>query len=107
MSKKVFFIPLFASFLFFIVYLLLAQTGNFLSVEPGYSIDDVSRWCERISGGYFREPSNALSNIGFITTGLIMFWILSREPKGKSRFHGASPTAIIFATAALFLGPGS
>ena len=107
MSKKVFFIPLFASFLFFVVYLLLAQTGNFLSVEPGYSIDDVSRWCERISGGYFREPSNALSNIGFITTGLIMFWILSREPKGKSRFHGASPTAIIFATAALFLGPGS
>jgi hypothetical protein len=107
MSKKVFFIPLFASFLFFVVYLLLAQTGSFLSVEPGYSINDVSRWCERISGGYFREPSNALSNIGFITTGLTMFWILSREPKGKSRFHGASPTAIIFATAALFLGPGS
>jgi hypothetical protein len=68
MSKKVFFIPLFASFLFFIAYLLLAQTGSFLSVEPGYSINDVSRWCERISGGYFREPSNALSNIGFITT---------------------------------------
>ncbi len=107
MNKKVFFIPLSASFLFFVAYLLLAQTGSFLSVEPGYSINDVSRWCERISGGYFREPSNALSNIGFITTGLIMFWILSREPKGKSRFHGASPTAIIFATAALFLGPGS
>ena len=107
MNKKVFFIPLSASFLFFVAYLLLAQTGSFLSVEPGYSINDVSRWCERISGGYFREPSNALSNIGFITTGLIMFWILSRESRGKSRFHGASPTAIIFATAALFLGPGS
>ena len=104
MNKKVFLIPLLCSFLFFVAYLLLAQTGNFLSVEPGYSINDVSRWCERISDGYFREPSNALSNIGFITTGLIMFWILSRESRSESRFHGASPTAIIFATAALFLG---
>ena len=38
MSKKVFFIPLIASFLFFVVYLLLAQTGNFLSVEPDIAL---------------------------------------------------------------------
>ena len=107
MNTKVFFIPLICSFLFFVIYLLLAQSGTFLSVEPGYSINDISRWCERISGGYFGEPSNALSNIGFITTGLIMFWILSREPKGINKFHGPTPTALIFASAALFLGPGS
>ncbi len=34
MNKKVFFIPLSASILFFVAYLLLAQTGSFLSVEP-------------------------------------------------------------------------
>ena len=82
MSKKVFFIPLFASFLFFVVYLLLAQTGSFLSLEPGYSINDVSRWCERISGGYFREPSNALSNNGNnnlnIIKGTVAFKIINK-----------------------------
>ena len=67
-----------------------------------------SRWCERISDSYFREQSNALSNIGFMTTGLIMFWILARETRiSGSRFHGSAPTAILYAATAWFLGPGS
>ena len=82
-EHKIFFIPLLATGLFFFVYILLAATTNFLSVEAGYAIGEVSRWCERISGGYFREPANALSNLGFITTGLIMFWILANEKKAK------------------------
>ena len=108
MNIKIFLIPLLATGLFFFVYILLAATTNFLSVEAGYAIGEVSRWCERISGGYFREPANALSNLGFITTGLIMFWILANEKKRKdSRFHGPTPTALLYASAALFLGPGS
>ena len=108
MNIKIFFIPLLATGLFFFVYILLAATTNFLSVEAGYAIGEVSRWCERISDGYFREPANALSNLGFITTGLIMFWILANEKKRKdSRFHGPTPTALLYASAALFLGPGS
>jgi hypothetical protein len=87
---------------------LLASTTNFLSVEPGYAIGEVSRWCERISGGYFREPANALSNLGFISTGLLMFWILASEKKIKgSRFHGPTITALTYAAAAVWLGPGS
>jgi hypothetical protein len=64
MNLKVFYIPLSISGLFFFIYFLLASTTNFLSVEPGYAIGEISRWCERISGGHFREPANALSNIG-------------------------------------------
>ena len=108
MNKAVFFIPLSLVGLFFTVYILLASTTNFLSVEPGYAIGEVSRWCERISGGYFREPANALSNLGFISTGLLMFWILASEKKVKgSRFHGPTITALTYATAAVWLGPGS
>ena len=59
MNRTVFFVPLSLVGLFFTVYILLASTTNFLSVEPGYAIGEVSRWCERISGGYFREPANA------------------------------------------------
>ena len=108
MNKTVFFIPLSLVGLFFTAYILLASTTNFLSVEPGYAIGEVSRWCERISGGYFREPANALSNLGFIFTGLLMFWILANEKKIEgSRFHGPTITALTYATAAVWLGPGS
>ncbi len=108
MKKAVFFVPLSLVGLFFSVYILLASTTNFLSVEAGYAIGEVSRWCERISGGYFREPANALSNLGFMITGLLMFWILANEKKiVGSRFHGPTITALTYATAAVWLGPGS
>ena len=108
MNKNIFYIPLSLVGLFFTLYFLLASTTNFLSVEPGYAIGEISRWCERISGGFFREPANALSNIGFMTTGLLMFWILANEKKIEgSRFHGPTPTALTYAGAAVFLGPGS
>ena len=58
-----FFIALGLSILFFIIYILLGNQGIILSLEPNESIGDISRWCERVSGGIFREPSNALSNI--------------------------------------------
>jgi len=107
-NKTVFFVPLSLVGLFFSVYILLASTTNFLSVETGYAIGGVSRWCERISGGYFREPANALSNLGFMITGLLMFWILANEKKiVGSRFHGPTITALTYATAAVWLGPGS
>ena len=108
MNKPVFFIPLIATILFFILYFIFASSGGLLSVEPGYAIGEVSRWCERISGGFFREPVNALSNLGFITTGLIMFWILANESTKKGMpFHGTNVIALVYAGAAVFLGPGS
>ena len=61
MNKYIFYIPLSLTGLFFTFYFLLASLPNFLSVDPGYAIGDISRWCERISGGFFREPANALA----------------------------------------------
>ena len=93
---------------FFLIYFLFAYSGIMLSVESGYQIGDISRWCERISSGYFREPSNALSNIGFILTGIFMVWILSREEvTGQNFFIGFTSISVLYSSASIFLGPGS
>lgn len=93
---------------FFLLYFLFAYSGIMLSVEEGYKIGESSRWCERISSGYFREPSNALSNIGFILCGIFMVWILSREEvTGQNFFIGLTSISTLYASASIFLGPGS
>lgn len=74
-------------------------------------IGQVSRWCERVSGGLLREPVNTLGNLGFVIAGLAMFSILGRDiSRGgahPNRFFGYSPVALLYAGASLFLGPGS
>ncbi len=75
------------------------------------AIGEVSRWCERVSGGLLREPVNTLGNLGFVLAGLAMLAVLARdELEGRTRwnrFVGHTPVALLYAGAALFLGPGS
>lgn len=75
------------------------------------AIGQVSRWCERVSGGWLREPSNTLGNIGFIIAGLTMFVMLARDTSRDRRvtnpFIGNQGIALLYAGAATFLGPGS
>ncbi|NNC74799.1 MAG: hypothetical protein HKN93_04730 [Acidimicrobiia bacterium] len=72
-------------------------------------IGDISRWCERVSGGLLREPVNTLGNLGFVVAGLAMFWTLAREDSSTAanRFVGNQPLALLYASATVFLGPGS
>ena len=97
------------SIAFLFGYIFLASMGYMLSIEPGLSIGGISRWCERVSGGIFREPSNALSNIGFMILGLLMFWVLAKDIKSNTsnQFTGLNSISILYAGAAVFLGPGS
>jgi hypothetical protein len=75
------------------------------------AIGEVSRWCERVSGGLLREPVNTLGNLGFVIAGLAIFWTLARdEERGRERsnaFIGHSPVSLLYAGAVVFLGPGS
>jgi hypothetical protein len=75
------------------------------------AIGEISRWCERVSGGLLREPSNTLGNLGFVFAGLWMFWRLGRDVETDrpphNRFTGLTPVAIVYAAASVFLGPGS
>ena len=65
-----FYTALSISFIFLFVFFILSAFGLIQSSESASLIGEVSRWCERVSGGLFREPLNTLSNLGFMVVGL-------------------------------------
>ena len=108
--SKAFPIAIVVSTLFLFTYFVLATNGIILSFEPGLSAGDISRWCERVSNGIFREPANALSNLGFMVAGLCMFKVLSIDSATSHKnntFMGLNRVSILYAGAAVYLGPGS
>jgi hypothetical protein len=105
-----FIIALISSIAFLLGYLVLGKSGLILSLEPGETVGDISKWCERVSPGLFREPVNALSNLGFMFLGLLMFWILSKDKlsdDNSNQFIGLTKISILYAGVSIFLGPGS
>ncbi|MDH3302998.1 MAG: ceramidase domain-containing protein [Acidimicrobiia bacterium] len=99
---------------FAVLFLIGGSTGWWTPADNEPPIGEVSRWCERVDGGLFREPINTLGNLGFVVSGLAMFVVLAREttanrtagPTGN-RFTGNQPIALTYAAATVFLGPGS
>jgi uncharacterized membrane protein (Fun14 family) len=103
-----FYIALSITGLFILVFFYLSSQGLIQSQQEAYLIGEASRWCERVSDGWFREPINTLSNFGFVITGLIIFWIISNEEKSNHNlFIGVNGVTLIYASAAIYLGPGS
>ncbi len=96
---------------FVVLFVAGGVAGWWTPAENEQAIGEVSRWCERVSGGIMREPVNTLGNLGFVVSGLAMFLVLARDTiRGRSRenrFIGNQPIALLYAAAALFLGPGS
>ena len=108
MTNNPFYIALSITGLFTVVFFYLSSLGLIQSKEEAYLIGEASRWCERVSDGWFREPVNTLSNFGFVFVGLIIFWIISNENTSKNNlFFGVTGITLIYATAAVYLGPGS
>ena len=108
MTNNPFYIALTITGLFTVVFFYLSSQGLIQSEEEAYLIGEASRWCERVSDGWFREPVNTLSNFGFVIIGLIIFWIISKENTSKDNlFFGVTGITLIYATAAVYLGPGS
>ena len=81
---RIYSLSLVASALFVTIYLVLAFTGKIFFYESGEAIGAISGWCERVSGGFFREPANTLSNIGFMISGLFMLRILTAENESST-----------------------
>lgn len=96
---------------FAVVFLLAGLDGWGTPAENEQAIGEVSRWCERVDGGFLREPINTLGNLGFVALGLAMFVTLMRDVAGRTprvnAFIGHQPIVLMYAAAAVFLGPGS
>ena len=90
---------------------LVGQDGWGPPADNEQAVGEVSRWCERVSGGFLREPVNTLGNLGFVIAGLAMLWVLARDDPGnrarQNPMIGRSPISILYAGATVFLGPGS
>ena len=91
-----------------ILFVIFGFNGWGPSAENEQAIGEISRWCERVSAGFFREPSNTLGNLGFVFAGLYMFYKLSDDATNdKSPMFGSFKIALLYAAASTFLGPGS
>ena len=73
---KPFSVGLAASVAFFVGYIIFGLQGWGTPSAVEQAVGEVSRWCERVQPGIFHEPVNALSNLGFMISGLLMFSIL-------------------------------
>ena len=103
-----FYLALSISISFLVIFFVLSAFGLIQSIEASYLIGEASRWCERVSGGLFREPLNTLSNLGFMVSGLYMFWIICNDKQdSKNPFIGITPISMLYASVVIFLGPGS
>ena len=103
-----FYLALSISISFLVVFFVLSAFGLIQSIEASYLIGEASRWCERVSGGLFREPLNTLSNLGFMLSGLYMFWIICNDKQDSTNpFIGIKPISMLYASVVIFLGPGS
>ena len=104
-----FYISLVLSGLFVVTFFVLSALGYIQSIESQGIIGDASRWCERVSGGLFREPVNTLSNLGFMVVGIYIFYTITTDTNTSSNnyFVGLTGISILYASAAIFLGPGS
>ena len=103
-----FYIALSISFIFLFVFFILSSFGLIQSSEGASLIGEASRWCERVSGGLFREPLNTLSNLGFMVVGLYMFWVICNDKQNSTNpFIGITPISVLYASVVIYLGPGS
>ena len=109
MINKAYPIAIVLSILYLITYVLLANLGILFHFETAYEpIDSISSWCERVSKSIFREPANALSNLAFMASGLMILRVLSKDTQGsKNNFIGLNKLSVLYAGVTIFLGPGS
>ena len=90
------------------IYVLVGLFGWGEPAARESAIGELGRWCERVHPGLIREPANTLSNLAFVISGLAMFRTLSRDQGiNHNRMVGLNPVSILFASAVIWLGPGS
>ena len=105
-KENAFNITLVASIGFLVIFSLLSYFQLIQSVDTLGLIGEASRWCERVSGGIFREPINTLTNLGFMVVGLYILYKLTNEIS-FNEFSGLNKITILYGVTVVYLGPGS
>ena len=101
-------IALTSIFITILLFIIFGSNGWGPAAANEQAIGEISRWCERVSGGFFREPANTLGNLGFVFVGLYMFYKLSKDATSNhSPLFGSFKIALLYASASTFLGPAS
>jgi len=101
-------LALISIFTTFLLFVLFGYNGWGPAAENEQAIGEISRWCERVSSGFFREPANTLGNLGFVVVGLYMFFRLSKDAtEGNPPLFGSFKIALLYASTSTFLGPAS
>ena len=81
------------------VLVFLAAAGGWL----GPDVDRGAEYCETAHWCFFAQPSNTLSNLGFVLAGCLLAWHARRH---RFRMHTLGLTTI-FAVTVVLLGPAS
>ena len=108
--RSPFYIALTLSIGFLVIYAVFGNIGWQPAQESLSLIGEISGWCERVSAGIFREPVNALSNLGFMVVGMAILFKISKETRTQeeaNHFIGLTPISILYGSAVIWLGPGS
>ncbi len=105
-KENAFNITLVASIGFLVIFSLLSYFQLIQSIDTLGLIGEASRWCERVSGGIFREPINTLTNLGFMVVGIYILYKLTNEIS-FNEFSGLNKITILYGVTVVYLGPGS
>ena len=101
-------LALISIFTTFLLFAFFGYNGWGPAAPNEQAIGEISRWCERVSSGFFREPANTLGNLGFVVAGLYMFFRLSKDATQENTpLFGSFKIALLYASASTFLGPAS
>ena len=64
---------LYSVFFTALLFVTFGYNGWGPAAQNEQAIGEISRWCERVSSGFFREPVNTLGNLGFVVAGCLCF----------------------------------
>ncbi len=102
-NMVIFLAPLFTAILSLTLFMLAVVRG-WMGAPQGVGSD----FCE-VSDGLIKQPANTWSNLGFVTAGLVMAWLMWKGAfaENKNAFTQTSFTPIFFPSLVILLGPCS
>ncbi len=88
---------------------LVSVTAFVVAAARGWLGPDVGRgsgFCEAARPGWFRQPANTVSNLGFVVAGLAIAWHAGTAPP-RTPLTRSRPLVVSLGILVVLLGPGS